>query len=349
MCGSLFPNFLEKNRHASGVCLLRFCTLSFSYGDPMYDTAPLQSHYQSKKVRETEIAHAAQQMKLLGERVLAASNPKRELPKTVSVDDDSDGVRSAREHVKSFKRILREHTERDIVYRTDEDGDPDFPVPAAPTRMFPREDGVIDEIESVELDDQSIPSSEEMVDTDDATLWSASVEHTPSPPPPGTPEPQLDHSPQESSSVLEGSFSPTLNPTTPVKEVESEPIEAPIVPPVIEPASNVWKSTKAPLSVRLPLSSTRADSVSVPDVAVGSKAPSLRQESPPLRPERSARLCVECNRKECLLDSYTCSLRCERKAQAVLYLLSSRGKTRRRHARTRQKTGRKRRKKRKTR
>ena len=23
LCGSLFPNFLEKNRHASGVCLLR--------------------------------------------------------------------------------------------------------------------------------------------------------------------------------------------------------------------------------------------------------------------------------------------------------------------------------------
>ena len=139
---SLYPSLYllvkKKQRHASGVCLMRFLTLSFAYGDPMWDTAPLQSHYNTNKVRETELAHGRQQMKLLADRLEQQSNPthpksgSQRLPRVVSMNDetDDDDDNTTRRYVKSFRRILREHTDNDINYRTDEDGDPDFPPPA---------------------------------------------------------------------------------------------------------------------------------------------------------------------------------------------------------------------------
>ena len=329
---------------------MRFLTLSFAYGDPMWDTAPLQSHYNTNKVRETELAHGRQQMKLLADRLEQQSNPthpksgSQRLPRVVSMNDetDDDDDNTTRRYVKSFRRILREHTDNDINYRTDEDGDPDFPPPPKP---FPQE-GTIDQIEAVDLTEGTEPTSPpppmDSTNRDEPTTWHTTPQHTPSPPPsplPQTPEPRS----HESSPVIEGRFSPPITPVTPVNPVvviptnEHESNNDDRVVPEMESKTKdlpVLKSSKPPLSVPLPMpvvsSPPRADSVPV----VSSPPPNLRHELPSIRPECLSRQCgsmcrfrhcLTCNEalaSDCPVDSQTCSLRCTRKDEMLVYLLS---------------------------
>ena len=322
----------------------------------MWDTAPLQSHYNTNKVRETEIAHGRQQMRLLADRLEQQSNPtppkssgSQRLPHIVSINDETDDDNdTTRRYVKSFRRILREHTDMDINYRTDEDGDPDFVAP--PPKPFPQE-GTIDQIEAVDLTEGTGPRSPppppaDSANSDEPTTWHASPQHTPSPPPsplPQTPEPRC----HESSPIIEGRFSPPITPVTLVNPAVVLPTnehqlnnDDRVVPEIESKTKElpVLKSSKPPLSVPLPMpvvsSPPRPDLVPV----VSSPVPNLRHELPSIRPECLSRQCdpkqclfrhcLTCDRalaSDCPVDSLTCSLRCTQKDKMLVYLLSGGG------------------------
>ena len=103
----------------------------------MFDDAPLYSHYSKLKIKESEQNHAKEQLKMLTERVLGRSNPVHQsaaggpstsatstVTATAPGGGGTDGLFSSR-IAKSFRRILREETEGDIIYQTDSQ-DPDL-------------------------------------------------------------------------------------------------------------------------------------------------------------------------------------------------------------------------------
>ena len=168
LCGSMYKTREDRDRHQA-VCIVRFLTLSYYYGQTMTTLEPLQGLYAKEKIRELEQSHALQQMTALGEKIMEGQVlPSHKVANlTGAFDDDNTedgdnesagtGVHGERrkEIITSFQRIMRDETDLDLMFRSDHD---DPSSKAYKNKNLPSGSGVVD---SVLIDDAG---SEEMTD-----------------------------------------------------------------------------------------------------------------------------------------------------------------------------------------
>ena len=136
MCGSLHRTLTDRNKHQA-VCIIRFLSLSFYYGQSMTSLEPLLGLYAKEKVRELENAHALQQMSTLVEKVMEVQvfSPQKVANLTAAFDEVNEDATSAGEGgedqgvhgqispniLSSFQRIIMQETDLDLMFRTDEE------------------------------------------------------------------------------------------------------------------------------------------------------------------------------------------------------------------------------------
>ena len=129
LCGALYKSLEDRDRHQS-VCLIRFLSLSYYYGQSMTTLEPLQNRYTADRLRQMEEEHAHLQMATLGDKVMEGrmftSHKVGDLSTAFDEDDRSsvgdrqgeegEGTsRSSQEVLSSFQRVLREEINLDLV------------------------------------------------------------------------------------------------------------------------------------------------------------------------------------------------------------------------------------------